>query len=441
MSGISLLRVTSAVRPALASPLRSRPVAAGLARSINIGISSIPSSAASFGSLLGPQIRSTSLGCRRNESLGRHLARHAASGHQPADATQSSSASTGSHPGPAPVPAPVPIPSSFRWFPQWTHPYLFLARVDKPAGTYLLLLPCFWSIAMATYATPAISMGEMAYMMSLFSVGAFVMRGAGCTINDMWDRKIDKLVERTKVRPIASGQVSMFQALTFLGCQLSTGLAVLTQLNWYSIGLGALSLCPVIIYPFMKRVTYWPQAVLGIAFNWGALLGWAAMLGSSNWAVTLPLYAAGICWTLVYDTIYALQDIKDDVKVGVKSTAIRFGRNIISWLSAFAAGTLSLLCISGYANDQGPLYYLVSVGGAGAHFLWQITTLKTASVEDAARKFRANARLGSIIAIGIIADTLMQRYGPEWCSRPAKSRLDGQRGPSETAVPQQSGSE
>ncbi|KAK7695527.1 Para-hydroxybenzoate--polyprenyltransferase, mitochondrial precursor (PHB:polyprenyltransferase) [Cerrena zonata] len=177
--------------------------------------------------------------------------------------------------------------------------------------------------------------------LGLFGVGALIMRGAGCTINDMWDKNLDKAVARTKDRPLARGDITPTQAFGFLGVQLTGGLAVLTQLNWYSILLGASSLSVVTIYPFMKRITYWPQAVLGLAFNWGALLGWSAVAGAVNWSVCLPLYAGGICWTLVYDSIYAHQDKTDDVTVGIRSTALLFGQNTFPILSALSA-SLSL---------------------------------------------------------------------------------------------------
>ncbi|KAJ1989675.1 Para-hydroxybenzoate--polyprenyltransferase, mitochondrial precursor (PHB:polyprenyltransferase), partial [Coemansia umbellata] len=190
-------------------------------------------------------------------------------------------------------------------FPKNMRPYLYLTRIDKPIGTWLLYWPCTWGIGMAAFRG-GVPILDMAYMMALFGTGAVVMRGAGCTINDMWD------VERTKTRPIASGSISRKKAFVFLGAQLSAGLAVLVQLNPYTIYFCFGSMPFVIIYPFMKRITYWPQLVLGLAFNWGALAGWSAMAGGMDWTVTLPLYAAGISWTLVYDTIYGHQDKRDD---------------------------------------------------------------------------------------------------------------------------------
>ena len=197
-------------------------------------------------------------------------------------------------------------------------PYLSLIRIDKPVGTHLLFIPCAWSLTMATFAHPSISLLDYGYGLGLFGVGSLIMRGAGCTINDLWDRKMDKLVERTKSRPLASGMVSPFQAISFLGIQLSLGLGILTQLNYYSIALGMASMPLVILYPFMKRITFWPQAILGFTFNWGALLGWSALVGSMDWYVTLPLYLGGVFWTLTYDTIYALQVFLNSPCIHVK---------------------------------------------------------------------------------------------------------------------------
>ncbi|KAG8906026.1 Para-hydroxybenzoate--polyprenyltransferase, mitochondrial precursor (PHB:polyprenyltransferase) [Tulasnella sp. 403] len=195
---------------------------------------------------------------------------------------------------------------------------------------------------MASYATQVPPSVPLTYL-GLFGTGAFLMRSAGCTINDMWDRNLDKAVERTKNRPLARGDLTFNQSLGFLSVQLTAALAVLLQLNWYSIALGASSLSVVTVYPFMKRVTYWPQFVLGLAFNWGAMLGWSAVAGAVDWAVCAPLYAGSICWTLVYDTVYAHQDKTDDVKVGIRSTALLFGERTLPVLSAFSASSLSLI--------------------------------------------------------------------------------------------------
>ncbi|PHZ17265.1 4-hydroxybenzoate polyprenyl transferase [Rhizopus microsporus ATCC 52813] len=282
-------------------------------------------------------------------------------------------------------------------------PYAFLTRIDKPIGTWLLFWPCAWSISMAAYNTGS-SIMDAASMITLFGIGALTMRGAGCTINDLWDKDIDDKVERTKIRPIAAGLITPKQAIGFLGLQLSVGLAVLTQLNMYSILLGASSLSLVVTYPLMKRVTYWPQTVLGLAFNWGALLGWSAMTGSLDLSVAGPLYAGGVCWTLVYDTIYAHQDKKDDIKVGVKSTALRFGEKTNQWLTGFSAAFVSSTAVAGYMNGQGLPFYAISVLGTACHLFWQLKTVNYNNPADCWAKFKSNAWTGAILWSGIVAD-------------------------------------
>ncbi|KAG0657287.1 Para-hydroxybenzoate--polyprenyltransferase, mitochondrial precursor (PHB:polyprenyltransferase) [Rhodotorula mucilaginosa] len=291
------------------------------------------------------------------------------------------------------------LPKSLRW----THPYLSLARMDKPIGTWLLYWPCAWGITMAAYST-ALPVTSWAWNLALFGTGAIVMRGAGCTINDLWDRDIDKKVDRTKLRPLASGEIKPLQALTFLGGQLGVGLAVLTQLNWYSIALGASSLSLVVLYPLMKRITYWPQFVLGLAFNWGALLGSSAVLGATDWKVALPLYAGSVAWTIVYDTIYAHQDKKDDVDAGVKSTALLFAEQSRPILTGFSISFVSLLALSGYLNAQGPAFYALSVGGAAAHLAWQLRNADMESRENCWEMFKSNRDLGAIVWSGLALD-------------------------------------
>lgn len=212
--------------------------------------------------------------------------------------------------------------------PTTVQPYLKLARLDKPIGTWLLYLPCTWGIALATPAGVAPELG----MLALFGLGATIMRGAGCTVNDMWDVDLDKQVARTATRPLAKGDVTKKQAWGFLALQLTGGLGVLLQLNDYSVVLGAASLFLVATYPLMKRITHWPQAYLGLVFNWGCMLGYSAIHGSCDWDLVLPLYVSGWAWTMIYDTIYAHQDRDDDIVVGVKSTAVLFGDNTKPWL-------------------------------------------------------------------------------------------------------------
>ncbi|EDO49607.1 predicted protein [Nematostella vectensis] len=287
--------------------------------------------------------------------------------------------------------------------PKAIQPYLKLARIDRPIGTWLLYLPCTWSIAMA--APPGV-FPDMK-MMALFGLGAVIMRGAGCTINDMWDCKYDKKVTRTLCRPLPSGEVSHLQALGFLAVQLSAGLAVLLSLNTYSILLGVASLGPVIVYPLMKRITYWPHIFLGITLNWGAMLGWSAIQGSCDWSVCLPLYLACVPWTIIYDTIYSHQDKSDDLAVGVKSAALLLGDQVKYWLSAFGAIMMTNMTIAGMACDQTWPYY-TSLALAAAHLTWQIKTVDLSNDEDCFEKFKSNKWLGLLILTGIIGGGLLK---------------------------------
>lgn len=280
-------------------------------------------------------------------------------------------------------------------------PYLQLMRLDKPIGTWLLYLPCTWSIGLAADPGCLPHLG----MLTLFGTGALLMRGAGCTINDMWDKDFDKKVSRTATRPIASGEISRMQALVFLGGQLSLALGVLLCLNYYSIALGAASLSLVVTYPLMKRITYWPQFVLGLTFNWGALLGWSAVKGSCDWSVCLPLYFSGVMWTLIYDTIYAHQDKEDDVKVGVKSTALRFQEQTKPWLSGFTVAMMSGLVTAGVNAEQTLPYYAV-LSTVAIHLAHQIYTLDINKPEDCWKKFVSNRNLGLLLFLGIVAGNL-----------------------------------
>jgi len=270
-------------------------------------------------------------------------------------------------------------------------------RFDRPVGTMLLFWPCGWSIALSAEAGHLPDL----YTLGLFAAGAFVMRGAGCTINDMWDKDIDAKVERTKSRPLVNGQIQPFDAWNFLAAQLGVGLTILLQLNWNSIVLGASSLGLVIVYPLMKRVTYWPQLILGLTFNWGALLGWCATQGSVWWPACLPLYAAGVCWTIVYDTIYAHQDKVDDVLLGVKSTAIRFGDNTKLWLTGFSAAMMGNLALVGNVCDLTWPYY-ASLAVIGSHIGHQIYSLDIHNPKDCANKFFSNHQVGLLLFLGIV---------------------------------------
>lgn len=287
------------------------------------------------------------------------------------------------------------------YLPQKARPYAQLARLDKPIGTWLLAWPCMWSITLA--AEPG-NLPDIK-MMALFGCGALLLRGAGCTINDLLDQDIDVKVERTKLRPVASGLLTPFQGLSFLGLQLLLGLGILLQLNNYSRVLGASSLLLVFTYPLMKRLTFWPQAYLGLTFNWGALLGWAAVRGSLDAFIVVPLYASGVFWTLVYDTIYAHQDKEDDLKVGVKSTALRFGDSTKEWVTGFGLACMSSLALSGLNADLGWPYYTFLAAASG-HLAWQIYTVDLSNRADCNRKFVSNKWFGALIFSGILLGKL-----------------------------------
>ncbi|CAH2065314.1 unnamed protein product [Thlaspi arvense] len=289
------------------------------------------------------------------------------------------------------------------YLPEGARGYAKLARLDKPIGTWLLAWPCMWSIALA--ADPG-SLPSLK-MMGLFGCGALLLRGAGCTINDLLDLDIDTKVDRTRLRPIASGLLTPSQGILFLGLQLLLGLGILLQLNNYSRVLGASSLLLVFSYPLMKRFTFWPQAFLGLTINWGALLGWAAVKGSIQPSVVLPLYLSGVCWTLVYDTIYAHQDKEDDVKVGVKSTALRFGDNTKLWLAGFGTASMGFLALSGLSADLGWQYYASLVAASG-QLGWQIGTADLSSGADCSRKFVSNKWFGAIIFSGVVLGRTFQ---------------------------------
>lgn len=296
------------------------------------------------------------------------------------------------------------LPERFvQGMPKQIQPYLRLMRVDKPIGTWLLFWPCGWSIALAAEAG---SLPDF-YTFILFGAGAVLMRGAGCTINDMWDKDFDSKVERTKQRPLASGELDRLDALGILSGQLGLALLILIQLNWYSVMLGASSLLLVVTYPLMKRIMDWPQFVLGLAFNWGALLGWAAVKGSCDWYICLPLYTAGIAWTLIYDTIYAHQDKSDDLIIGVRSTAIRFGSNTQKWLTGFSALMVTSLLTAGAMADQS-FPYFAAVGVTAALLRNQVSTLKIDNPEDCRQKFLDNRHLGLLIFLGIVVGNLVK---------------------------------
>lgn len=283
-----------------------------------------------------------------------------------------------------------------RLTPDFALPFVQLARLDRPAGWQLLLAPCWQSTALAGLA---VHRGPDLTHLALFLVGAIAMRGAGCTYNDILDRKLDAGVERTKGRPLPSRRVSVGAAVVFLVAQALVGLAVLVAFNAFSIALGLASLAIVAVYPLMKRVTSWPQAVLGLAFSWGALMGWAASAG----ALALPallLYASAFCWTIGYDTIYALQDARDDAVVGIKSTARLFGAQARLGVGLFYAMAALLAQGALIAVSAG---VVAEIGWAAycAHLIWQVSRVDGASPATALKLFRSNRDAGLILFLGI----------------------------------------
>ena len=288
--------------------------------------------------------------------------------------------------------------------PVWLRPYLRLSRLDRPIGSWLLLLPCWWSSALAAVAAHARAPSLVHLIM--FFVGAFAMRGAGCTWNDIVDRDLDASVERTRSRPIPSGQVSVIQAALFLVLQALIGLAVLITFNGFAIALGIASLAIVAIYPFMKRITYWPQIVLGLAFSWGALMGWAAAFGNLA-TPALLLYAGSISWVIGYDTIYAHQDREDDALIGIKSTALLFGPRTKPMLVLFYSIAVILIGAAGYLAGAGWPCAL-GLAAFAAHLGWQIVRLDTADSDNCLAVFKSDRDAGLILFAGLLLDAALR---------------------------------
>lgn len=288
--------------------------------------------------------------------------------------------------------------------PDWLKPWLRLMRADRPIGVWLLLWPCWWSVALAGVAAGA-AFPDIGLLV-LFAIGAFVMRSAGCIYNDILDRDIDAKVERTRSRPLASGRISLPAAIGVMLALCLVGLAVLLQFNLFAVVLGLASVGIVLIYPLMKRVTYWPQAVLGLAFSWGALMGWAAMFGELALAPLL-LYAAAVAWTIGYDTIYAHQDKEDDALIGLKSTALRFGARTKEWLSLFYGLTLLGLVWAGVLAGAKFWFFIALIGGA-AQLAWQVGTLNPDDAQNCLKRFRSNHGFGAIVFAGLVAEMIAQ---------------------------------
>ena len=286
--------------------------------------------------------------------------------------------------------------------PPFLRPYLRLARLDRPIGSWLLLIPCWWSVGLTGIRTDHF---PSLWHSVLFLIGAFAMRGAGCTWNDLVDRDLDGLVERTRSRPIPSGQVTVAEATAFMMLQALIGFLVLIQFNRYTVITGICSLLVVAIYPFMKRITYWPQIVLGLAFSYGALMGWPAAFGRLDWPA-LVLYAGSICWVIGYDTIYAHQDREDDLLIGIKSTALLFGEETRPMLAKFYAAAVVLIGFAGLMVG-GRFIFVLGLIGFAAHLAWQVTQL---DINDSARclkLFKSNRDAGLILFGAMLLEVLV----------------------------------
>jgi 4-hydroxybenzoate polyprenyltransferase len=283
--------------------------------------------------------------------------------------------------------------------PAYSRPYLRLARLDRPIGSWLLLMPCWWSVGLAGMHQDRF---PSVWHIVLFFVGAFAMRGAGCTWNDLVDRDLDEKVERTRSRPIPSKQVTVAQATLFMLAQALVGLLVLIQFNRFTVITGLASLLVVVIYPFMKRITYWPQIFLGLAFSWGALMGWPAAFGRLDWP-PLVLYAGSICWVIGYDTIYAHQDREDDLLVGIKSTALLFGEQTPTMMASFYVAAVVLISAAGLMTGGG-LIFTIGLIAFAAHLAWQVTRIDIDDPVHCLVLFKSNRDAGLILFGAMLLD-------------------------------------
>jgi 4-hydroxybenzoate polyprenyltransferase len=305
----------------------------------------------------------------------------------------------------------------YRALPRAVWPYAQLARWDRPIGWQLLMWPCWWSAALASsaFARPGEAIGTLLpspWHLFLFFLGAVAMRGAGCTYNDIVDQDFDARVERTRSRPLPSGQVTRRQAWTFLFAQCLVGLLVLVQFNGFAILLGIASLAIVAAYPFMKRITDWPQLVLGLAFSWGALMGWAALFGDLD-AAALYLYAGSILWVIGYDTLYAHQDKEDDALIGVRSTARLFGKRTKAWLIALYGGALTFFLIA-YVKAEVPMPALAGLLAAGAHLFRQVRVLDIDDADQCLALFKSNTVVGLLIFLGLVGGGIWAAVSPSF---------------------------
>lgn len=286
--------------------------------------------------------------------------------------------------------------------PSYTRPYLRLARLDRPIGSWLLLMPCWWSVGLAGMHNDRL---PSLWHIVLFFIGAFAMRGAGCTWNDLVDRDLDGRVERTRSRPIPSGQVTVAQATMFMVAQALVGFLVLIQFNRFTVAAGIASLLVVVIYPFMKRITYWPQIFLGLAFSWGALMGWPAAFGRLDWPA-IVLYVGSILWVIGYDTIYAHQDRDDDLLIGIKSTALLFGERTPTMLATFYAGAIVLIAAAGFMAGGG-IIFTIGIVGFAAHLAWQVNRLDIDDPAHCLALFKSNRDAGVILFAAMLVDAVV----------------------------------
>jgi 4-hydroxybenzoate polyprenyltransferase len=284
--------------------------------------------------------------------------------------------------------------------PSYTRPYLRLARLDRPIGSWLLLMPCWWSVGLAGMHNDRF---PSPWHIVLFFIGAFAMRGAGCTWNDLVDRDLDGRVERTRSRPIPSGQVTVAQATMFMVALALVGFLVLIQFNRFTVATGIASLLVVVIYPFMKRITYWPQIFLGLAFSWGALMGWPATFGRLDWPA-IVLYAGSILWVIGYDTIYAHQDRDDDLLIGIKSTALLFGERTPTMLATFYAGATVLIAAAGFMAGGG-IMFTIGIVAFAAHLAWQVSRLDIDDPAHCLVLFKSNRDAGLILFGAMLLET------------------------------------
>ena len=311
------------------------------------------------------------------------------------------------------MPSPTPQPGSVadaargnwvdRYAPEIVKPFARLARWDRPIGFWLLFWPCAFSLAMAAVAVPA--QGFNWWTLILMFVGSIAMRGAGCTLNDIIDADLDAQVERTKSRPIPADDVTKQQAALFLSAQLLVGFTILCQFNWLTIGLGVLSLILVGIYPFMKRITWWPQLFLGLAFSWGALVGWTSETDGLGWPAIL-LYVGSILWVIGYDTIYALQDVEDDALVGIKSTARLFGAHVKPLVGLFYAGAVVCWLAAGVLAGGGHVFVPLLLVPA-VILAWQVATLDATVPGNVLVRFKANGWVGFTLTLAFLAEFIL----------------------------------